>query len=69
MLAQVAIGSGAYNFYSFNGKDTVGWSIAGVSTALFFLLLIAQEIRHQFKLRKEVPFVVPEASMKKSEFD
>jgi len=48
----VAIGSGAINFYTYDGKGNLGWSIAGVSAALFFIILAAQEVRSQTKLRK-----------------
>ena len=46
LLGQVAIGSGAYRHWHHEGNDAVGWTLAGVSTALFFILLLAQEIRY-----------------------
>jgi len=69
MLAQVAIGSGSVLFFTGQEKDTLGWSIAGISAGLFFVLLIAQEIVHQMRLRKFVPWIIPEDGMKKNEFD
>ena len=63
LVSQFVIGTGFVNFYSYGGKDTVGWGIAGASCALFFVFLIAGEVRHQILLRKEVPLVVPEATM------
>lgn len=69
IVSQATIGTGAYNFYSFDGKDSVGWGIAGGSAALFFTLLLVGEIRHQIRLRKEIEFVRPETTMTSAEFE
>lgn len=63
------IGTGAYNFYSYDDKAALGWGIAGGSAAFFFTLLIIGEVRHQIMLRKEVPFTRPADSMTAQEFD
>lgn len=68
IVSQFVIGTGAYNFYSYDGEPGVGYGIGGGSAAVFFILLIAGEICHQIKLRKEVPFVVPGTKMSAKEF-
>jgi len=47
IISQACIGTGAYNFYSYDGYDAIGWGIAGGSAGLFFALLIFGEIRYQ----------------------
>ena len=69
IVSQATIGTGAYNFYSYDGKDSIGWGIAGGSAGLFFTLLLVGEIRHQLRLRKEIAFVRPETTMTSAEFE
>lgn len=69
LFSQFVIGTGAINFYTYDGKDTLGWTIAGVSAALFFIGLATGEIRHQLRLRKEVPIVLPDATMNSAEYE
>jgi len=40
-----------------------------VSAALFFIGLAAGEIRHQLRLRKEVDYILPEATMNSAEYE
>lgn len=68
LTSQFVIGAGFVNFYVYNGQDTLAWSMAGGSAALFFTFLAVGEIRHQLILRKEVPFAVPQDSMSAQEF-
>ena len=44
--SQFVIGTGFYNFYSYDGKDSLGWGLAGASCAFFFTGLISGEIWH-----------------------
>lgn len=46
LTSQFVIGAGFVNFYVYDGKDELAWSLAGASAALFFTLLLAGEIRH-----------------------
>ena len=68
LVSQFVIGSGSVNFYSYDGKDTLGWTIAGVSAALFFIGLIVGEILHQVRLRKEIDFVAPADTIDQARF-
>ena len=68
IVSQFVIGTGAYNFYNYDGEPGVGYGIGGGSAAVFFILLIVGEIMFQIKLRKEVPFVLPGATMSAQEF-
>ena len=63
------MGTGINSFCVFNGWANTGYALIGASSALFTIALIVYEILHQLKLRKEVKYVVPEASMSKTEFD
>lgn len=69
IVTQFVIGSGAYNFYSYEGKADVGWAIAGTSAALFFIALIAGEVSHQLYLRKEVQLRRPVIGMNVDDFE
>ena len=69
LVSQFVIGTGFVNFYSYDGLDTLGWSIALSSGILFFLGLIIGETLHQCKLRKQVDLVAPETTMTIQEFE
>ena len=60
--------TGFYHFWKKTNLNT-SWAVAGASTAFFCVVLLAGEIYYQVKLRMTVPFVVPEASMTKQEFE
>ena len=44
IVSQFVIGTGAYNFYNYDGEPAVGYGIGGASAAVFFILLITGEI-------------------------
>lgn len=46
LCSQGAIGTGAVNFYGYDGNYSLGYVIAYGSAALFFIALAAGEIRH-----------------------
>lgn len=46
MFSQIVVGTGIHKFYEQVSKDSIAWGILGASTALFFIALIAGEIRH-----------------------
>ena len=65
---QFVIGSGALCFYEKQGNKEVGWIVAGVSSAVFFLVLLIGEITYQCMLRRKVEFVQPTAIMSADDF-
>ena len=46
IVSQFVIATGFINFYTYDGKDTLGWSVGSVSGVIFFILLIYGEVRH-----------------------
>ena len=46
IFSQVVIGSGAVLHWKVEENISLGWALAGISASLFFVLLLAFEIRH-----------------------
>jgi len=44
--SQFVIATGFINFYTYDGKDSLGWGLAGASCGFFFIGLIAGETWH-----------------------
>jgi len=67
--SQFVIGTGFINFYSYEDKKSLGWGLAGASAAFFFIGLIAGEVYHQMKLRKDMQEVRLDTRMTTAEFE
>ena len=59
LVSQFIISTGFIEFYSFDSTEKLGWTIGSASGAIFFILLLFGELKHQYLLRREVLFVLP----------
>ena len=53
VASQLTISLGVMNYFSYEGKDDLGWVLIACSNSFFFALIISCEVIHQCRIRKE----------------
>ena len=67
--SQFVLATGFYTFYSYEGKDSLGYALGGASCAFFLIVIGAGEAWHQIKLRQDMQGVHLEARMTGDQFE